>query len=70
MQVTPSQLVTLLNAGIPARLPFLITGAPGIGKTDIVEEIAQSLGFIRMTRIIWGILWLFVGPATPRNTAN
>jgi hypothetical protein len=32
--VKPSQLCALLVKTIPARLPVLITGAPGIGKTD------------------------------------
>src|SRR5258708_6713932 len=32
--VKPSQLRTLLAKTIPAKLPVLITGAPGIGKTD------------------------------------
>ena len=41
MTVTPKQLSELLTAMIPARLPLLITGAPGIGKTDIVTESAQ-----------------------------
>lgn len=43
MQVTPAQLTTLLSAAVPARLPVLITGAPGIGKTDIVEATANNL---------------------------
>ena len=28
---------------IPARLPVLITGAPGIGKSDIVAQAAKQL---------------------------
>lgn len=40
-QVTPSQLTTLLTAAIPARLPVLITGAPGVGKSQIVEQSAS-----------------------------
>lgn len=45
MQVTPQQLDTFLSAAVPARLPVLITGAPGIGKTDIVEATAAKLSF-------------------------
>lgn len=45
MQVSPAQLVTLLTAAIPARLPILITGAPGVGKTDIVSQVTASLGW-------------------------
>jgi hypothetical protein len=44
MQVTPSQLVTLLTAAIPARLPVLITGSPGVGKSDIVAQAAELTG--------------------------
>jgi hypothetical protein len=43
MPVTPSQLQTILAAMIPARLPLLITGMPGIGKTDIVDSVTASL---------------------------
>jgi MoxR-like ATPase len=44
MQVHPSQLKALLEALIPQRLPALITGAPGIGKSDIIEQVAVSTG--------------------------
>jgi hypothetical protein len=44
MQVTPSQLITLLSAAIPKRLPVLITGAPGVGKSDIVAQAATLTG--------------------------
>lgn len=42
--VTPFQLTELLTAYIPARLPVLITGRPGIGKSDIVEQVAIATG--------------------------
>ena len=43
MTVTPKQLTALLAAMIPARLPLLITGAPGVGKSDIIAQAtAQS----------------------------
>lgn len=42
MQVNPSQLKSLLSAAIPARLPVLITGAPGVGKSDIVAQAATD----------------------------
>jgi hypothetical protein len=41
--VNPAQLQTMLDGMVPARLPLLITGAPGIGKTDIVEATATKL---------------------------
>ena len=34
----PTELKTLLSAAIHARLPILITGSPGIGKSDIVTQ--------------------------------
>lgn len=40
----PSDLTTLLTSAIPARLPILITGAPGIGKSDIVANAAAESG--------------------------
>ncbi|MFL9989500.1 ATP-binding protein [Paraburkholderia sediminicola] len=42
--VNPSQLIELLTAYVPARLPTLITGIPGIGKSDIVEQVANATG--------------------------
>jgi hypothetical protein len=36
--IRPSQLRALLARTLPAREPVLITGAPGIGKSDIVAQ--------------------------------
>ncbi|MCY0852468.1 ATP-binding protein [Cupriavidus sp. D39] len=44
MKINPSQLRSLLAAYIPARLPVLITGACGTGKSDIVEQAAKAAG--------------------------
>lgn len=44
MQISPSQLTALLSRAIPARLPILITGAPGVGKSDIVAQAAALAG--------------------------
>jgi hypothetical protein len=42
MKVTPTQLTELLSLYVPKRLPVLITGRPGIGKSDIVEQTARD----------------------------
>jgi hypothetical protein len=42
MSVTPKQLADLLAAMIPARLPLLITGAPGVGKSDIIAQATAT----------------------------
>ena len=43
-QLTASQLPTFLTACIEDRAPVLITGAPGIGKSDIMEQAARAAG--------------------------
>lgn len=40
--MTPKQLSAFLSRAIPARLPILITGAPGIGKSDLVAQAAEE----------------------------
>lgn len=40
--ISPSQLSALLARTIPAGMPVLITGAPGIGKSDIVAQAATA----------------------------
>lgn len=40
----PSQLTQLLARTIPAREPVLVTGAPGVGKSDIVAAAAAAAG--------------------------
>ena len=40
--IKPSQLKTLLAAAIKEKLPVLITGKPGVGKSDIVAEACQD----------------------------
>jgi hypothetical protein len=42
--IKPSQLAKLLQAMIPLRLPIMITGAPGIGKTTIAKQACQLIG--------------------------
>ncbi len=40
----PSQVKTVLNACISNRLPVLLVGAPGVGKTDMVVRASQDAG--------------------------
>jgi len=42
--VNARQLEALLNVCIPRRWNVLVTGAPGIGKTAIVQQTAKTLG--------------------------
>lgn len=42
MEVTPKQLTHLLTKAIKAQLPILVTGAPGIGKSDVVAQAAKD----------------------------
>lgn len=42
--VSPSQLADILSETIAARLPTLITGAPGIGKSDVVSQATRKAG--------------------------
>ena len=39
----PKQLIELLQFTIRNKMPVLITGSPGVGKTDIVKSVAKSL---------------------------
>jgi hypothetical protein len=45
MVLTATQLSATLAAFLPARMPLLITGKPGIGKSDIVTDAARMAGF-------------------------
>ena len=44
VDMTPRQLTELLRMTIPAGLSVLITGEPGVGKTQIPQQIAKELG--------------------------
>jgi len=43
-KLTPSQLKVLLSASIKARANVLVSGAPGIGKTQILIEATRDAG--------------------------
>jgi len=40
----PSMLLPILTKLVQARLPVMLKGAPGVGKTDIVGQVAENLG--------------------------
>jgi ATPase family associated with various cellular activities (AAA) len=42
--LTPEAAQDILRRTIPAGLPLLLVGAPGVGKTAIVREVAAELG--------------------------
>ena len=44
MALTPSQLKLFLAQSIAARLPILITGAPGIAKSEVVAQACALAG--------------------------
>jgi ATPase family associated with various cellular activities (AAA) len=41
--MTPATVQAILRKTIPARLPVLLLGAPGVGKTAIVNQLAKDL---------------------------
>ncbi len=43
MSLRPKQLTELLTRIVPAREPVCITGAPGIGKTEIVKQACEKM---------------------------
>lgn len=43
--ITAAELITLLVAYVRHQFPVLITGAPGVGKSDIVARVAALLGY-------------------------
>ena len=42
--MTIHEMIVFLGKAIAARLPVLITGAPGIGKSDLVDQSARAAG--------------------------
>lgn len=44
LTISPKQLAILLSEAIQRRLPVLIKGKPGVGKTSIVEQAAETAG--------------------------
>jgi hypothetical protein len=44
IQVKPSHAAAALEVFVKARIPAFLWGAPGIGKSDIVRQLAKKLG--------------------------
>lgn len=40
----PAQMIGLVRSMIRARLPIMLTGAPGVGKSDIVAQACEAEG--------------------------
>lgn len=49
--ISPSQLKGLLSTALQHNFPVMVTGAPGVGKTDIVREVVTELDFELVTKI-------------------
>ncbi|WP_199856227.1 AAA family ATPase [Diaphorobacter sp. J5-51] len=45
ISINPKKAEKLLSAYINARTPILLTGAPGVGKSSIVEAAAEAAGY-------------------------
>jgi hypothetical protein len=45
LQLSAIELVELLAAHLIRRMPVLVTGAPGVGKTDVAHQAASRTGF-------------------------
>lgn len=44
MILQPKQLTSLLSKTIAAKMPVMVTGAPGVGKSDLVAQAAVEAG--------------------------
>jgi hypothetical protein len=44
LNVKPSQTRSIVQRAIKANQPIFVWGAPGIGKSDLVQQITESLG--------------------------
>ena len=42
---TPARALELMSRIIDTRIPFFLHGSPGIGKSDIVQQLADKKGF-------------------------
>ncbi len=45
INLRPQQATALISKYISARIPVLLTGAPGVGKSSLVEQAAEMAGF-------------------------
>lgn len=45
ISLRPSQAAKLVTSYLAERIPVLLTGAPGVGKSSIVEQAAKAAGY-------------------------
>jgi MoxR-like ATPase len=45
IELRPRDATQLIGHYLGARIPVLLTGAPGVGKSSIVEQAASAAGF-------------------------
>lgn len=45
MTVSPGELIDILKITIPAKMPTMIVGPPGCGKSEIVSQVCRQLGY-------------------------
>jgi hypothetical protein len=72
LRMTPAAAQQVLRRTIPANLPVLLVGAPGVGKTAIVTELARELDRVLVVSHpvtseptdFRGLPWLVNGRAT------
>ena len=43
--MSPKAIIEMLKVTIPARLPVLVKGAPGVGKSDVIEQACSLLSY-------------------------
>ena len=69
----PSKILKILEKGIPQQRTFLLTGGPGVGKTDLSKQGAELAGYkYKVFHPVWsdptdpkGMPWIFMEEENP-----